>query len=103
MHKTHNDMYKFQPILKSLIWGGEKIAPYKQIETEQHNIGESWELSGVEGNESVVANGPEAGTKLPDLLARHGAALLGKLSVIVLMLFCGERIGDQNAESAEAE
>lgn len=78
MHKTHNDMYKFQPILKSVIWGGEKIAPYKQIETQQHNIGESWELSGVEGNESVVANGPEAGTKLPDLLARHGAALLGK-------------------------
>ena len=32
-----------------------------------------------------------------------GAALLGKLSVIVLMQFCGERIGDQNAESAEAE
>lgn len=78
MHKTHNVMYKFQPILKSLIWGGEKIAPYKQIETDQHNIGESWELSGVEGNESVVANGPEAGTKLPDLLARHGASLLGK-------------------------
>ena len=71
-------MYKFQPILKSLIWGGEKIAPYKQIATDQHNIGESWELSGVEGNESVVAEGPEAGTKLPDLLARHGAALLGK-------------------------
>ena len=71
-------MYKFQPILKSLIWGGEKIAPYKEIATDQHNIGESWELSGVEGNESVVAEGPEAGTKLPDLLARHGAALLGK-------------------------
>ena len=71
-------MYKFQPILKSLIWGGEKIAPYKEIATDQHNIGESWELSGVEGNESVVAGGPEAGTKLPDLLARHGAALLGK-------------------------
>ena len=70
-------MYKFQPILKSLIWGGEKIAPYKQIKTELHNIGESWELSGVKENESVVAEGPEAGTKLPDLIARHGAALLG--------------------------
>lgn len=70
-------MYKFQPILKSVIWGGEKIAPYKQIETQQHNIGESWELSGVQGDESVVAQGPEAGTKLPDLIARHGAALLG--------------------------
>ena len=68
-------MYKFQPILKSLIWGGEKIAPYKEIATEQLNIGESWELSGVEGNESVVANGSEAGSKLPDLLARPGRTL----------------------------
>ena len=57
-------MYKFQPILKSLIWGGDKIAPYKQIETSQQQVGESWELSGVKGNESVVAEGPEAGTCL---------------------------------------
>lgn len=71
-------MYKFQPILKSLIWGGEKIAPYKGIATDQQNIGESWELSGVADNESVVAEGPEAGTKLPELIARHGAQLLGK-------------------------
>ena len=71
-------MYKFQPILKSLIWGGEKIAPYKGIATDQRNIGESWELSGVKDNESVVAEGPEAGTTLPELIARHGAALLGK-------------------------
>ena len=68
-------MYKFQPILKSLIWGGEKIAPYKGIATDQRNIGESWELSGVKDNESVVAEGPEAGTSLPELIARHGAAL----------------------------
>lgn len=71
-------MYKFQPILKSLIWGGEKIAPYKGIATDQQNIGESWELSGVADNESVVAEGPEAGTKLPELIARLGAQLLGK-------------------------
>lgn len=72
------DMYKFQPILKSTIWGGEKIVPYKQITSGQHQVGESWELSGVKGNESVVAGGPEAGTTLPGLIARHGAALLGK-------------------------
>ena len=72
-------MYKFQPILKSLIWGGEKIAPYKGIATDQRNIGESWELSGVKDNESVVAEGPEAGTSLPELIARHGAALLGNV------------------------
>ena len=44
-------MYKFQPILKSTIWGGEKIVPYKQIASCQTQVGESWELSGVKGNE----------------------------------------------------
>ena len=52
---------KFRPILKSLVWGGEKIAPFKGISTDLHNIGESWELSGVKGDESVVSNGPLAG------------------------------------------
>ena len=85
-------MYKFQPILKSTIWGGEKIVPYKHIASDQKQVGESWELSGVKGNESVVAGGPEAGTtdysenihsyvnniNTIELIARHGAALLGK-------------------------
>ena len=71
-------MYKFQPILKSTIWGGEKIVPYKHIASDQKQVGESWELSGVKGSESVVAGGPEAGTTLLGLIARHGAALLGK-------------------------
>ena len=62
---------KFKPILKTLVWGGEKIAPFKEITTDQHNIGESWELSGIAGSESVVAGGaydgfygPGAGTFL---------------------------------------
>ncbi len=71
-------MYKFEPILKSLIWGGDKIIPYKQINSDQKQVGESWELSGVKENESIVANGPEQGTSLPALIARHGATLLGK-------------------------
>ena len=73
-------MYKFKPILKSMLWGGEKIIPYKRIVSDQKQVGESWELSGVKGNESVVAEGPEAGTTLPELIARHGAALLGKVA-----------------------
>ena len=35
-------MYKFQPILKSTIWGGEKIVPYKHIASDQKQVGESW-------------------------------------------------------------
>lgn len=74
------NMYKFQPILKSMLWGGEKIAPYKQIVSAQQMVGESWELSGVPGNESVVAAGPDAGMTLPQLIARDGARLLGKVN-----------------------
>lgn len=61
-----------------MLWGGEKIAPYKQIETRQKQVGESWELSGVKGDESVVAEGTDAGMTLPQLIARDGAQLLGK-------------------------
>ena len=35
-------MYKFQPILKSKIWGGEKIVHYKHIVSHQKQVGESW-------------------------------------------------------------
>ena len=69
---------KFKPILKTVVWGGEKIAPFKHISTEQHNIGESWELSGVKGNESVVANGPWAGRTIADLVREHKGSLIGR-------------------------
>lgn len=69
---------KFKPILKSTLWGGERIITYKQLVSDQKQVGESWELSGVKGNESVVANGEYAGMTLPDLIAREGADLLGK-------------------------
>jgi len=68
---------KFKPILKSTIWGGERIIPYKQLVDTQKQVGESWELSGVKGNESVVVNGKYAGLTLPDLIAQEGANLLG--------------------------
>jgi mannose-6-phosphate isomerase len=71
-------MYKFRPILKSLIWGGEKIAPYKGIDTDMKAIGESWEISGVKGNESVVAGGVDDGMTIPELIARDKESLLGK-------------------------
>lgn len=69
---------KFKAILKSLVWGGTAIAPYKGIETEQTNIGESWELSGVKGNESVVVNGPLAGKSIAELVQEYKGELVGK-------------------------
>ena len=73
-------MYKFKPILKSMLWGGEKILPYKSIVSDQKQVGESWEISGVKDNESIVAEGPDAGMMLPELIKRDGAKLLGAVN-----------------------
>ena len=69
---------KFKNIFKSVVWGGEKIAPFKGVNTQQKNIGESWELSGVKGNESVVAEGPLAGRPITSLAEEYKGALLGE-------------------------
>ena len=71
-------LMSFEPILKSVIWGGNKIAPFKGITTDQKNIGESWEVSGVPGHESVVANGPDKGKNLGELVKEYKADLVGK-------------------------
>lgn len=68
---------KFNPILNSMIWGGERILPYKGIASTQTKIGESWELSGVKGSESVVANGALAGETISHLLETYGEELIG--------------------------
>lgn len=74
--------YKFVPYLKSVIWGGDEIASLKGIDTAQQHIGESWELSGVPGHESVcaergIANDEDKGLTLHQLIQKHGARLMG--------------------------
>lgn len=71
-------MWKFDPIFKSTIWGGEKIDPFKHTVTDQAQIGESWEISGVSGSESIVADGPDKGLSLSQLLEKYGKSLLGE-------------------------
>ena len=50
-------MYKFEPLLKQTLWGGDKIIPFKHLDTKLDHVGESWEISGVKDNETIVANG----------------------------------------------
>ena len=71
-------MFTFKPILKPLIWGGSGICPFKGISPEVSGIGESWEISHVEGNYSVVASGPLEGWDIDKLIRTYGAQLLGK-------------------------
>ena len=72
------EIIKFRPILKQVLWGGNKIIPFKQLDAEMEQVGESWEVSGVKDNESIVANGQYEGMKLNDLLALLKGDLVGK-------------------------
>ncbi|MDR3194185.1 MAG: class I mannose-6-phosphate isomerase [Tannerella sp.] len=68
----------FRPILKEIIWGGTDIRPFKGLTPTGEAIGESWELSHVKGNYSVVANGALEGQTIDDLIATYGARLVGE-------------------------
>ena len=69
---------KFNALLKSTLWGGDKIIPFKNLDVQQENVGESWEISGVKGNETIVADGPYAGKKLNELVEELKGKLVGE-------------------------
>lgn len=69
---------KFKPILKQTIWGGDRIIPFKHLNENLPNVGESWEISGVPGNESVVANGEFRGKTLRELINIFREELVGE-------------------------
>lgn len=68
---------KFEPNLKTVIWGGGKIRKLKKLADAPDCIGESWELTGVPGQESVVSNGEYAGRDIKSLLGEFGAQVVG--------------------------
>ena len=68
---------KFEPILKNKIWGGQKLQQLLNKPTTATDAGESWEISDVEGDTSVVANGPLKGTSLKSLMEIYTSDLLG--------------------------
>jgi mannose-6-phosphate isomerase len=73
----------FTPIFKDKLWGGQKIQTVLGKDFNRGpagplpNCGESWEISGVSGNVSVVAEGPMQGRLLADLVAQHKGELVG--------------------------
>lgn len=69
---------KFEPILKQTLWGGDKIIPFKHLKENLPDVGESWEVSAVEGSESVVANGPDKGMTLPEMVRKYKEELVGE-------------------------
>jgi mannose-6-phosphate isomerase len=76
-----NTLYplRFKTIFKDKIWGGSKI---KTVLGKDYsplpNCGETWELSAVGEEPSIIDNGAFAGQDLSTLVKTHGAALMGK-------------------------
>ena len=69
---------KFKPIYKQKIWGGRNLERlFGRRLPAGSKIGESWELADLEQGAGIVANGPEAGKTLTELLRQWGGGLLG--------------------------
>ncbi|WP_047550229.1 type I phosphomannose isomerase catalytic subunit [Psychroserpens sp. Hel_I_66] len=68
---------KFEPILKQKIWGGDKLRSVLSKKTNKNNIGESWEISDVNGNISQVSNGLYKGLNIKELIKNHESEFLG--------------------------
>lgn len=70
--------FKFKTIFKDKIWGGNKIKTHlKKDFGSLPNCGETWEISAVKGNVSVVANGNLAGNNLAQLIEEYQHKLVG--------------------------
>lgn len=70
---------KFKPIFKETVWGGSKLRTVlnKNISPDK-KVGESWELSGVRGNLSVVSNGYLKGNNIEELIEIYMGELVGE-------------------------
>ncbi len=68
---------KFEPIVKEKIWGGNKLSSLLNKNNDKKNLGESWEISGVEGDISIVTNGFLKGNALDELIEIYMGDLVG--------------------------
>jgi mannose-6-phosphate isomerase len=68
---------QFEPILKERIWGGKKLKTYLNKNISSNFTGESWEISTVENDISVVSEGHYKGKTLIDLINEFPEAILG--------------------------
>lgn len=69
---------KMSPYLRPKIWGGRKLDEvFGKDLPEAGPYGESWEVSDLEEGQSVVCNGPLAGSSLSEVVSQWGAAMTG--------------------------
>lgn len=68
---------QFEPILKDRIWGGTKLKTYLNKPIASEITGESWEISTVENDVSIIANGVFKGKSLNELINDFPEQVLG--------------------------
>lgn len=68
----------FTPILKDRIWGGMKLKTYLNKPIVSETTGESWEISTVPGDISVVNNGVLKGKNINEVIDLYPEEILGK-------------------------
>ncbi len=76
--QTSLPLLRFRPLLKRYLWGGRRLAELGKPLGDGDDYAESWEVADHGLDQSVVAEGPLAGTTLQQLVANHGAALFGR-------------------------
>lgn len=69
---------KFQPIFQYRIWAGEKLKTVLNKDYDDDCIGESWEISTVPNNETLIVNGPLKGKTINELIAEYKEDFLGE-------------------------
>lgn len=67
----------FEPILKDRIWGGTKLQEVLHKNIKSIAVGESWEISTVENDVSVISDGILKGTNLQSLVEKYPIEILG--------------------------
>lgn len=72
---------KFNYILKSTLWAGTGVERLKGLPAPEKPIGESWEISGLPGNETTVLEGEHKGETLTTLIGHYGAELVGRANL----------------------
>ncbi len=68
----------FEPLYKEKIWGGTQLNKLKQIQPPLPKLGESWEISDVGDDVSIVLKGALANKSLRWILEKYSEQVMGK-------------------------
>jgi mannose-6-phosphate isomerase len=69
---------KFETVLKEKVWGGNAlVSRFNKKSTGSQQVGESWELSAIEDNQSVISNGFLAGNNIEELIEVYMGDITG--------------------------